>query len=59
VGEGTEEIARGAKDAPHFPVLEDAATWLSREVKPGDVVLFKGSRTATIERVMNAAFPKI
>jgi UDP-N-acetylmuramoyl-tripeptide--D-alanyl-D-alanine ligase len=59
VGEGTEEIARGAKGAPHFPVLEDAAKWLSREVKPGDVVLFKGSRTAAIERLMNAAFPKI
>ena len=61
VGEGTEEIARGsqdAQDARHFPVLEDAAKWLAREVKPGDVVLFKGSRTATIEQVMNAAFPK-
>ena len=58
VGEGSEGIARGAKDAPHFPRLEDGAKWLSREVKPGDVVLFKGSRTATVERVMNAAFPR-
>ena len=58
VGEGSEEIARGAKDAPHFPFLEDAAKWLVREAKPGDVVLFKGSRSATIERVMNSAFPK-
>jgi len=58
VGEGTEEIARGAKDAPHFPLPEDAAKWLSREVKPGDVVLFKGSRTAAMERVMHAAFPQ-
>lgn len=58
VGEGSEGIAKGAKDAPHFPDLEQAAKWLTREVKPGDVVLFKGSRTATVERVMHAAFPR-
>lgn len=58
VGEGAEGIARGAADAAYFPVLEDAARWLSREVKPGDVVLLKGSRTATVERVMHAAFPR-
>lgn len=58
VGEGSEEIARAADGAPHFPVLGDAATWLVGEVKPGDVVLFKGSRTATVEKVMNSAFPK-
>jgi UDP-N-acetylmuramoyl-tripeptide--D-alanyl-D-alanine ligase len=58
VGEGAEGIARGANGAPHFPVLDDAAKWLAREVKPGDVVLFKGSRTATVEKVMNAAFPR-
>ena len=46
------------EDAPYFPDLEEAAEWLSREVKPGDVVLFKGSRTATVENVMNAAFPQ-
>ncbi len=58
VGEGAEGIARGANDAPYFPVLEDAAKWLSNDVKPGDVVLFKGSRTATVEKVMNSAFPR-
>jgi UDP-N-acetylmuramoyl-tripeptide--D-alanyl-D-alanine ligase len=58
VGEGAEGIARGAHDSPFFPVLDEAAAWLSREVKPGDVVLFKGSRTATVEKVMNAAFPR-
>ena len=57
VGEGAEGIARGANNSPYFPVLDDAARWLTREVKPGDVVLFKGSRTATVERVMHAAFP--
>jgi UDP-N-acetylmuramoyl-tripeptide--D-alanyl-D-alanine ligase len=58
VGDGSEGIARGANNAPHFPVLEDAAQWLTREVKPGDVVLFKGSRTATVEKVMHSAFPR-
>jgi UDP-N-acetylmuramoyl-tripeptide--D-alanyl-D-alanine ligase len=58
VGEGSEGIARGAKDAPHFPDLAEAAQWLKTEVNSGDVVLFKGSRTAAVERVMNAAFPK-
>lgn len=58
VGEGSEGIAEGAKNSPHFSDLEQAAKWLTREVKPGDVVLFKGSRTATVERVMHAAFPR-
>lgn len=58
VGEGAEGIARGAMDAPYFPGFEDAARWLSREVKSGDVVLFKGSRSATVEQVMNNAFPR-
>jgi UDP-N-acetylmuramoyl-tripeptide--D-alanyl-D-alanine ligase len=58
VGEGSEGIAQGAKDAPHFPDLDQAAKWLTGQVKPGDVVLFKGSRSATVERVMHAAFPR-
>ncbi len=58
VGAGAEGIAEGASNAPYFPDLDEAAQWLSREVKPGDVVLFKGSRTATVERVMLAAFPR-
>ena len=58
VGEGAEGIARGANDAPFFAVLEDAAKWISGEVKSGDVVLFKGSRTATVEKVMNSALPR-
>ncbi len=56
VGEGAEGIASGG-EAAHFPLLEDAAAWLKREVRAGDVVLFKGSRTATVEKVMNSAFP--
>ncbi len=58
VGEGSEGIAEGAKNALHFSDLDQAALWLNHEVKPGDVVLFKGSRSATVERVMHAAFPR-
>ncbi len=58
VGEGAEGIAEGANNAPYFPNLDQAAKWLTREVKPGDVVLFKGSRSATVELVMHAAFPR-
>lgn len=58
VGQGSEGIATGAGDAPHFPDLSEAASWLTREAKAGDAVLFKGSRSATVEKVMNAAFPR-
>ena len=58
VGDGAEGIAEGARNAPYFPDLDQAAKWLVREVKPGDVVLFKGSRAAAVERVMQAAFPR-
>lgn len=58
VGEGSAGIASGAKSSIHFPVFDDAAKWLGREAKPGDVVLFKGSRSATVEQVMNSAFPR-
>jgi UDP-N-acetylmuramoyl-tripeptide--D-alanyl-D-alanine ligase len=58
VGEGADGIAKGAKNAPYFLDLNEAAEWLKREVKPGDVVLFKGSRSATVERVMHTAFPR-
>jgi UDP-N-acetylmuramoyl-tripeptide--D-alanyl-D-alanine ligase len=57
VGDGAAAIAEGAKSSLYFPDLADAASWLKREVKPGEVVLFKGSRSATVERVMHAAFP--
>jgi UDP-N-acetylmuramoyl-tripeptide--D-alanyl-D-alanine ligase len=57
VGEGAEGIATGAKNAPFFPDLVEAGRWLSEQVKSGDAVLFKGSRSATVETTMHTAFP--
>ena len=56
VGEGAEGIAK-AGAAPHFPDVYAAAEWLLENARAGDVVLFKGSRTAAIEKVLLTAFP--
>ncbi len=56
VGEGAEGIAEGGS-APHFKDVHEAADWLLENAKPGDVILFKGSRTAAIEKVLQTAFP--
>lgn len=58
VGDGAEGIARGAGDSIHLADGAEAARWISSHVRAGDVVLFKGSRAAGVETVMNAAFPK-
>lgn len=57
VGAGAEGIAEGAGGCPFFHDAGEAARWVAREARPGDAVLFKGSRAAAIERVMHAAFP--
>lgn len=41
----------------HFETAGEAAEWLSQQTTAGDLVLFKGSRVAAMERVMNQAFP--
>ena len=53
---GEEAVTYGAKD--HFNNHEEAATWLSGATCSGDTVLFKGSRMAAMERVMEHAFPE-
>jgi len=57
VGEGSRGIADGAGQLLHFPDGVEAAGWLSANLKAGDAALFKASRSAAIERVMNQAFP--
>jgi UDP-N-acetylmuramoyl-tripeptide--D-alanyl-D-alanine ligase len=57
VGEGSDGIADGAGQTLHFPDGNEAAGWLAANLHAGDMALFKASRSAAIERVMNQAFP--
>ncbi|MDA7919058.1 UDP-N-acetylmuramoyl-tripeptide--D-alanyl-D-alanine ligase [bacterium] len=45
-------------DDHHFRNHEEAATWLSNETSPGDIVLFKGSRMAAMDQVMKLTCPE-
>ena len=56
VGKGAEGIAEGGS-ATHFSDMNNAADWLLENARSGDVILFKGSRTAAIEKVLKTAFP--
>lgn len=57
VGEGAEGIAEGAGVTDFFSDRGVVAGELLKRVKPGDAVLFKASRSAAMETVMQAAFP--
>jgi UDP-N-acetylmuramoyl-tripeptide--D-alanyl-D-alanine ligase len=62
VGEAAHGIAEGVAEtagrAEFFPNRDGAAEWLAANAAPGDVVLFKGSRAAGIEKVLELAFPE-
>lgn len=62
VGELAADIASAVSvqggSAEHFIDVEEAAEWLRHRCREGDAVLFKGSRAAAMERVMNKAFPQ-
>ena len=47
----TAEAARGIESA-HFLEVEDAWTWLGPRLRPGDLVLVKGSRGMRLERMV-------
>lgn len=61
VGAGAERIYQGAIEiadtALKFDDADSAAAWLRDFCREGDSVLFKGSRMAAMENVMNRAFP--
>ncbi len=56
VGDGAEKIATGG-ESMHLPDSHSAAEWLKSNTNSGDIVLFKGSRSAAIEKVLQTAFP--
>jgi UDP-N-acetylmuramoyl-tripeptide--D-alanyl-D-alanine ligase len=56
VGDGAEKIAIGG-ESMHLPDSSSAAEWLKSNTNSGDIVLFKGSRSAAIEKVLQTAFP--
>ncbi len=58
VGDEADLISRHAgPQALHFADREKAAVYLNEHLQAGDVVLFKGSRTAAMEQVMKQIFP--
>lgn len=57
VGAEAAGIAEGAGGADLVADPSEAAGEIARRAGPGDAVLFKASRSAAIERVMNQAFP--
>ena len=61
VGAKAERIYQGASElvdsALQFDDVDSAAKWLTDFCKQDDCVLFKGSRMAGMENVMNRAFP--
>ncbi len=62
VGDAARQIYEGAisngADAHQFDDAESAAMWIKDFCKEGDSALFKGSRMAEMEKVMNQAFPQ-
>lgn len=61
VGEEAETIASAARAAggvvDFFATTEEASSFLKSNTAFGDLVLFKGSRAAAMERVMNTVYP--
>ncbi|MGB0991668.1 MAG: UDP-N-acetylmuramoyl-tripeptide--D-alanyl-D-alanine ligase [Akkermansiaceae bacterium] len=62
VGDKAAKIYQGAHEvsdsAKQFNDAQEAADWLKEYTQEGDCVLFKGSRMAAMEKVMQAAFPQ-
>jgi len=60
VGDEAQGIAEGAQNNGgvncHFSDIDSAADYIQKELKQGDAVLFKGSRAAAMEKVLERAF---
>jgi UDP-N-acetylmuramoyl-tripeptide--D-alanyl-D-alanine ligase len=46
--------ASGVPEVRHFPDSETAAAWTAAALRPGDLVLVKGSRGMAMERIVEA-----
>lgn len=63
VGEDARSIAEAAREKAarmqilFFTTKQEAVCWLSGHTNSGDILLFKGSRSAGMEDVMNSVFP--
>lgn len=57
VGDDAKTIATSANEAEFFSTAEEASSYLKSQTTPGDLVLFKGSRSAAMECVMNSVYP--
>ncbi|MGE9270056.1 MAG: UDP-N-acetylmuramoyl-tripeptide--D-alanyl-D-alanine ligase [Verrucomicrobiales bacterium] len=58
VGEGAEGIVEGAGCGDFYPDPTVAVKELSGRLKSGDLALFKASRSAAMEKIMNEVFPQ-
>ena len=56
VGDTAKPISDNTSLSHHFSTNEQAAEWLKTHSSAGDTVLFKGSRAAAIEQVMNLTY---
>ncbi len=55
---GAAEAGLAPSQAEFFESAEEAGAALAGELRPGDAVLFKGSRGVGLERALRRAFPK-
>ncbi|MBO4406724.1 MAG: UDP-N-acetylmuramoyl-tripeptide--D-alanyl-D-alanine ligase, partial [Clostridia bacterium] len=54
LGEGSPWYRQGAPEAAEAPGVEEIAPMLFRTAKPGDLILFKGSRLNYLEKAVEA-----
>ncbi len=54
----TEGVLKAGGQAKHFTEKKEAVDWMAENLQENSMILFKGSRAAAMETVMNALFPE-